>query len=58
MLAKNATLRPGSNLQIRCFHCGILVDIRSEANKIMLKIIKEHEELTDDEDNGIIFLHT
>ena len=58
MLAKNVTLRPGDGLQMRCFNCGLLVDIRAEVGKITVKLLKERESLTDDEEDGIIFIHS
>lgn len=57
MLAKNVTLRPGDGFTIRCFNCGTLVDIRAEASRLILKTIKEKTDLTDDEEDGIIFVH-
>lgn len=55
-LLKDAYLRPGSGFLCRCFNCGETVDIRAEPGKIIVKLIKELDNLTEDEDNAIIFM--
>lgn len=55
-LIKDAYLRIGSYLAVKCYHCGVLVEIRAEASNITLKIMENPNVLTDDEDSGIVFM--
>lgn len=57
MLLKNANLRPGSYFTTRCYHCGTISTITSEAGRIQLRVDKVPDEyLTDEDDNGIVSL--
>lgn len=57
MLLKNAYLRIGSYLTIRCYHCGALVILRAEEAKITLRLVEDPRKQPEDEDDPIIFIH-
>lgn len=64
MLMKNTYLRPGSFLTVRCFHCGVIVDVHADQGTIKMKIGGEIQQnkpvekssLTDEDDEDMIFL--
>lgn len=56
MLGKNAYLRPGSFLSIKCFHCGASIDIISEVGRLTIKVPRTKPEFTEEDDDGMIFL--
>ena len=59
-LFKNAYLRPGSFLTIKCFHCGISIEASAESGRLVLKLIGnavEKPNLTTGEDDDIVLLN-
>lgn len=58
VLALNVRLKSGDGLKFRCFNCGELVDIQAMDTRIVIKWLKKPSDLTDDEEDGIIFIHS
>lgn len=65
MLMKNTYLRPGSFLTIRCFHCGMIIEVVSEQGEIQLSIKNaetivdkpvEKSEVDEDDEDDIMFI--
>lgn len=52
----DAYLRPGSFFRTMCPHCGTPVDISCEPGRIIIKLLRKAQPLTDDEEDGIIFM--
>lgn len=65
MLLKNAHLRQGSYMTIKCFHCGYIISLNALAGQIEMRIDKkngdmsgEKKDLTEDDEDDMIFLST
>lgn len=57
-LFKDAYLRPGSRLTIKCFHCGAMVAAKAEAGQLILELLNPPEpEVIDDEDDGVVIMN-
>lgn len=59
-LFKNAYLRPGSFLTVKCFHCGKGVEAAADPGRLVLKVIPnpaENVDLTTSEDDDIVLLN-
>lgn len=58
LMIKNAYLRPGSFLTLKCFHCGQTVVVNSESGRILLskQIDRSQETLQNDEIDDIVFM--
>lgn len=56
MLLKNVYLRIGSYLTLKCFYCGEDVHILSDATGIIIKKLSNPDKLTNDDEDGTIFM--
>lgn len=57
LMAKNVYLRIGSFLTLKCFYCGEAVEISSESTGIIIKMLSKPDNLTEDDEDGTIFMH-
>lgn len=53
---KNVYLRIGSYLTTKCYYCGEDVEILSDATGIIIKKRNKSVDLTNDEDDAMIFM--
>lgn len=58
-LLKNAYLRPGSFLTLKCYHCGSAAELFANGPQLVIKVlapIVDKQPLTDSDDDDIVML--